>query len=249
MATVNAAPPPQPRRAGAADGEQTPITAGRQAVATVTSIARARMERGALLAQGPELRDLSAAIDCSCACHPRAADMDLHDGGTSCYCQLTREQRQHRFAEFEAASAELRERDRPSRDAARARFDAAAAELGVEANIECLAAPFAITGRCDGLSFFLRARHGLYRVELATDPDCESLWHDGNAHSVEVASGDDEDLAAGSGGAPSAAVALRVAVDAIRTATRRAGCDHEQPTDPSHLYCRRCGIELARVER
>ena len=207
-----------------------------------------RRHRGELLALGPELRDLDAAVDCRCSCHPRAADMSLHDGGASCRCQLTREDLQKRMAKFEKSAAEHRERARPRREARQAEFAAAVESLGVEAIIECEAAPLAIVGRCDGHSFFLRARHDIYRVEVAADPGCENLWYDGDADRIEVASGCDRDLV-GDGGGVSPAVAVRVAVDAIRTSMRRNMCSHEEPSGVGHLYCRNCGVELSQAEQ
>ena len=62
--------------------------------------AELRPARLAAVRTGPSLRDLDAAADCGCGCHPRAADVDLHDGGPSCPCQKTPEERQQAWKEL-----------------------------------------------------------------------------------------------------------------------------------------------------
>ena len=62
--------------------------------------AEQRPARLAAVRTGPSLRDLKAAADCGCSCHPRTADVDLHDGGPSCPCQQTPEERQQAWKEL-----------------------------------------------------------------------------------------------------------------------------------------------------
>ena len=123
------------------------------------------------------------------------------------------------------------------------RFDAAAATLEVEARIEVLAAPFVIVGTCGGRGFYLRERHGRYRVTIAPDedPGSDPWTADPTETSIDVAAGDDDELV--SSGAFSPAVALRIAVTAVRTAVARNACPHRRvDSDP---YCPACGLPLA----
>ena len=206
-----------------------------------------RPDRVAVLEIGPPLRDIDAAADCSCGCHPRPADQGLHDGGTQCPCQHTAEDRQRLWAEFSAATESFREHASDVHAAQLADLAETAAALGVDADVKSWGAPFALTGVCDGHSFYLRERHDLYRVEVAVDAACEDLWGSSSDVSVEVVSGSDIDLH-GSDGTRSASTALRIAVDAVRLSMRRNRCSHEQPSDDSHGFCRRCGVNLDETE-
>jgi hypothetical protein len=219
----------------------------RRAEADATREAARPARRAAVLA-GPVLRDVEAAVDCRCACHPRPGDVELHNGGRSCPCQETEAERAHRReASREAWSAladefadeELFFEDR------RSRFDAEADALGVEARIQVWAAPFVIVGVCDGRGFYLRERHGAYRVTIAPDEDPGSdPWAAAATEpSIDVAAGDDSELA--DDGAFSPAAALRVAVGAVRTALARNACEHRQIESES--YCPSCGVLLAEV--
>lgn len=57
----------------------------------------ARPARRAAILAGPALRDVDAAVDCLCACHPRPAEVGLHNGGPSCQCQQTEVERAARM--------------------------------------------------------------------------------------------------------------------------------------------------------
>lgn len=97
-----------------------------------------RADAQAELAAGPELRDIESALECHCSCHPRPADAELHDGGVSCLCQDTAEQRKDRREVRVESLAVLRD---GSADAAQRRqdnqrrFAATAAELEAQARI------------------------------------------------------------------------------------------------------------------
>lgn len=133
-----------------------------------------RPARRAAILAGPTLRAPDAAVECPCACHPRPADDGLHNGGVSCRCQDTDEQREARSRAFRETWATLVDgfaEGNNSREEQQVRFDAEAVALGVEARVEVTAAPFVIVGTCDGRGFYLRERHGTYRVTIAPERD------------------------------------------------------------------------------
>lgn len=206
--------------------------------------AEMRPARLAALQTGPALRDLESAADCGCSCHPRAADVDLHGGGVSCPCQLTPQERDQvwkdLFEELDALGPD------PGRQAAEEELAEQARALGVTARWAVTAAPFVITGHVDGRGFYLRERHGDYRVTVATDedPTADPWTLPAERPTADIAEGTEEDLTDADGGCDPAR-ALTVAVDAVRTFLSRRQCAHEQPRDERHLFCSLCGIRLA----
>jgi hypothetical protein len=198
---------------------------------------------------GPALRDVDAAVKCHCSCHPRPADPAKHDGGTSCPCQDTEADRSARRAVALSALSELAESvqdEERSLDARREGIIAEADSLGVTARIEVWAAPFVIVGVCNGRGFYLRERHGDYRVTISGDDDPASdPWTaDRTETSIDIAAGDDRELTDGSH--RSDAVALRVAVNAVRTALARNECAHRSVLDGPH--CPSCGVRLTEAD-
>lgn len=187
-----------------------------------------------LTASGIPLRDIPAALDCQCGCHPRV-DLELHDGGARCPCQLTAEERRELTAElFESLADYGRDQSDwvvEQRNALRQKADA----LGVKAEIACLAAPFVITGNVDGRGFYLRERHDLYRVTISGDDDPgANPWTDKDYSSqLDVVNGDSEDFA-------DAGEALELAVAAVRTYLRQRTCVHPYEC-PDVRYCPNCG--------
>lgn len=204
--------------------------------------AAARPARLAVLATGPPLRDIDKAADCGCSCHPSPASLSLHEGGVECPCQLTAAERaelwDRLFRDVGEATEASKEADRE-----RAEVAEVAAELNVDAEVRCSACPFVVAGTCDGRSFFLRERHGHWRVEVAADPDCTDLWSTRDALGIRVAAGGKADLC-DADGRFSPGVALRLAVDAVRLSALRDVCSHEQPPGESYRFCRRCGTPL-----
>ena len=199
----------------------------------------------AALTVGPMLRDLDAAVECACSCHPTPPSADVHDGGVTCPCQLTTEERaaQRRvlFHELGDWDAESEWEERVS-----AEFQSEVARLKVSAQIVVAAAPMVITGVTDGRAFYLRERHGSWRVTIATDDDpTADPWGSAlEAPSIDIASGDESDFN-DENGQYSRALALRVAVAAVRDALRRNDCHHEVPELTAHRFCRSCGVPLA----
>ncbi len=244
--------PPQVRRFVPPPDEQ--VTASRAAFEArraeeeAARVAARPARRAAILA-GPALRDVQAAVDCLCSCHPRPANGDLHDGGQSCHCQETEAERASHaqsFREMLTALAETSEEaERFGRDR-QARFDAEARVLGVEARIQVGAAPFVISGICDGRGFYLRERHGVYRVTISPDhdPGADAWAADPTETSIDIAAGIEGELE--EDGRFSPAAALRVAVRAVRTALARNRCAHRRVgSDP---YCPSCGVPLAEAD-
>lgn len=206
----------------------------------------ARPARRAAILTGPPLRDLDAAVDCHCGCHPRAADTDLHDGGTTCSCQLTEDERVEAKRSFLSLLSELGEESSgPDSPWARQReaFRTEAERFGVDARIEASGAPFVIAGVCDGRGFSLRERHGSYRVTIAPDDDpISDPWRaDVTEDSIDVAGGDEAEF--DEDGAFSAARALRIAVTSVRTALARNRCAHERAEGDA--FCPECGVPMA----
>ncbi|MGH3815820.1 MAG: hypothetical protein ACRDUV_25785 [Pseudonocardiaceae bacterium] len=210
--------------------------------------AQQRPARLAALRTGPALRDLDAAADCGCSCHPRLAELELHDGGVACPCQKTPEERTQAwddlFAEIDARGPD------PGVEAGETELARAAEALGVCARWRCLAAPFVITGRVDGRGFYLRERHGDYCVTVADDDDpAADPWElPAERSTLDIAEGSEEDLLGPEGGF-CLTQALTVAVDAVRTFLARRACSHEQPWHEEHVFCSRCGVRFAEADR
>ena len=85
-----------------------------------------------------------------------------------------------------------------------AEFQSEVARLKVSAQMVVAAAPMVITGVTDGRAFYLRERHGSWRVTIATDDDpTADPWGSAlEAPSIDIASGDESDFNDGTGSAP-----------------------------------------------
>jgi hypothetical protein len=186
------------------------------------------------------IRDIEAAVECQCSCHQRTGE--LHDMGRSCPCQLTVEERQaalDNLWNWNAEEAEAYEKARAARDQI---FMAAAERLGVEIESHGGAAPYVICGKVEGRAFFLRERHDLWRVEIATDQTPgENPWGDHEADSIVVAEGtsdvfDPENFET---------EALEAAVRAVREFLQRRACAHTN----YGKWCSECGVLLEEAEK
>lgn len=199
-----------------------------------------RPDRLAAIATGPTLRDIEKAADCQCGCHPSPASLDLHDGGVRCVCQLTQADREAAWKGFaiEHAAEEL-QADQRRRDM----FSATAFDLGVEAEVAVSMCPLVICGVASGRAFYLRERHGFYRVTIARDEmPLEDPWRSPpEVPSIDIAEGSDGEFG---NDADYESVALRVAVGAVRQYLQIDACSHDVPTDADHRFCRRCGHAL-----
>ncbi len=236
---VPPSPEEQARLAADAQAQREKFEAEREAL---------KPAKRAVLAAGPVLRDLDAAVECRCACHPTPPSPDSHDGGSTCPCQQTREERialrRELFDDLGDWDAEQEWEERVN-----AELQAEAAALGVSAQVVIQAAPMVITGVCDGRAFYLRERHESWRVTIATDDDpLADPWASPlEAPSIDIASGEATDFHDDEGRS-SRGLALRVTVAAVRGALRRNACGHEPPELATHHYCRLCGVLLAEAD-
>ncbi|MCU0268050.1 MAG: hypothetical protein MUF83_05315 [Acidimicrobiales bacterium] len=206
----------------------------------------ARPARRAAILAGPVLRDVEAAVDCMCACHPRPADLGRHDGGQSCPCQETADERAARMTAFREVWNEDIEQEYLDEERyfqkQRELVASEAEVLGVEAGTQVWAAPHVLVGVCDGRSFYLRERHGSYRVTIApdNDPGSDPWVAEPTEPSIDIAAGDECELE--DAGRFSWVVALRVAVQAVRTAAARNLCEHRRIG--SEPFCPSCGVRI-----
>jgi hypothetical protein len=199
--------------------------------------------RRAVLATGPALRDIAAAVECRCSCHPRPAEFTLHDGGADCPCQHTEEERRAAWDELFGILADRVDED-PARPSLREMLAERAETLGVEIRDVLDAAPFVISGVVDGRGFYLRERHGSWALVVAGDDDpAADVWRAPRTDpSITVATGDEADLVVD--GAFSATMALDLAVDAVRLFELRRRCGHRT----AGRFCPTCGVEMRRAE-
>lgn len=198
--------------------------------------------RRALIAAAGELRDVDAAVDCRCGCHPRVSE--LHDGGATCGCQLTDDERAEAQRRLLDTLAELHDSFEP-----RARDDEAAAvaragELDVELRSYGGLAPLVCRGVVDGHGFFLRERHGSWQVVVTAHPDGHDPWGDGHEDDQLIASGDESALLDHDG-----RVDPGLVVTAAVVAVRRwllADCPHPDVTGRDDTnFCPRCGTAVS----
>ncbi len=190
-----------------------------------------------LTASGVPLPDVAAALDCHCSCHPRV-NLELHEGGTRCPCQFTPEERRQSAADLFKLLTDQNYDNSDLITEEYASLSRKAEELGVEAEIACLRAPFVIVGNIDGRGFYLRERHDVYRVTISDDDNPgANPWGDTEYTSqLDIAQGDRSDF-------DNDGEALEIAVAAVRTYLRRRACT--QPHDSSSSrYCSNCGEAL-----
>lgn len=100
-----------------------------------------------------------------------------------------------------------------------------------------------IVGNCDGRGFYLRERHGTYRVTISADedPSADPWSADPTATSIDIAEGGEHEFWID--GEFSEVAALRIAVAAVRTALARNTCSHR--TMGAEPYCPGCGVRLS----
>lgn len=199
-------------------------------------------KRREALNTGPPLKDFEAAVACSCSCHPRAGDTRLHESGASCPCQLTSAERAESFEQLfkilDKASAEQEsyENDLQSRSKLEAQ------KLQIELRGIGGAAPFVIRGVADGRGFYLRERHDLWSVAIASDDDpTADPWADDRTV-IEVAFGESDALEKDGEFCP--VRALEVAVNAVRIFLLRRVCMHQNAL----RFCPICGVETAQAD-
>lgn len=200
----------------------------------------AKRERRAKALAGMDgvLRDVPAALECVCACH--GEDDTLHDGGITCPCQLTKDER---VAAMDEALREISEWHADPeyvavREAAENEFAAVAGELGATIERHGGGAPYVITGSVDGQTFYFRERSDWWTVEIG-DPKDGGSWRYDTA-SILVAEGSSDDLT----GAGYETLALRLAVQAVRSFLARRACAHLG----EGAWCQDCGVKRSEAD-
>jgi hypothetical protein len=202
-----------------------------------------RPRRLAAIELGPPLRDVDAAVECHCGCHPRPAELETHDGGVSCACQQTPAEREALWKEFEdfEPDPELVEEQRTRTE----EFEREATHLGVQATVRVEGFPFVIGGVVDGRGFYMRERSGSYRITIAHDDNpLDDPWSsDVEVPTIDIAVGSEAEFR-DADGTPSQTLALQITVQSIRTYFLRRNCTHETPANATHRFCRHCGVHL-----
>ncbi len=203
----------------------------------------ARPHRRAAIESGPLLRNIDTAVECHCGCHPRPADIETHDGGISCPCQLTQAERQRTWSDFAAwePDPEMVEEQHLHT----VEFEAEVERLGVEASVLVDAAPFVIGGVVDRRAFYMRERGGAYRVTIAHDdtPHDDPWTSKPEVPTIDIGAGSESEFY-NDDATFSRSLALRTTVQLIRSYLLRRDCQHERPADATHQFCRKCGIQL-----
>ena len=246
---------PRPRQWPSLSPEQQAAAAASAAASHAEREERRAVERplreamvAAQAEHGIVLRDARAALDCRCGCHPRL-DLGAHGGAgqVGCSCQLTPEEREAAVHQLFASLAEARPRLDALRAEEREALAARAAELRVQARIAVDAAPFVLAGTVDGRGFYLRERHEVWRVTIATDedPGIDPWTADPSVPTLDIADGDADRLLVDSGF--SVVRALDVAVGAVRSHLRQRACGHGRAL-PGDRFCPACGAALVAPE-
>jgi len=210
------------------------------------------------------LRDRRAALDCLCSCHTRRfgrpthirADgtstydhlegVPLHHDGASCPCQLNPEEREQARRRLFDHIAELRaEHERSGHataaDRDRQRARALARRAGLE-RFELLSewAPLAFEGAWRGDHVHFRSRHGTWRLER--DRVRPEGWGMVIAEGAEADHDPVDGWADGDGAGP-IETAVRLALEHLDAADRRARCSHLD----AGVYCPDCGIRVRQI--
>lgn len=182
---------------------------------------------------GPALTDVDTAVECRCGCHPSPADMNLHNGGVSCPCQDTPEQRREKMHQVlqELAERHLADEEEHYRRA----VIKTAENLGAHITAFLPAAPFVVAGTVDGRAFYLRERHDNWRLVIAGDDDpLADVWNTRPAGALVIAEGTTESWDWQT---------TRMVSDSIRTIReylRTRTCPHTH----ARTYCPDCGIRI-----
>ena len=181
-----------------------------------------------------------AAGACPCSCHPRPGNAQLHDGGLTCSCQLTAEQRTQKMTDFLDALAEIHERTDDSVQARaqreHAEAEAEATRLGARLLSYGGLCPLVVRLVVDGHGVYLRSRHEQYQVAISGSED---PWNDGTGE--DIAYGAEEDLWLDGDSWVDPVLAVRAAVCAARRWQVR-DCDH---AGINTAFCGHCGSALS----
>lgn len=228
-------------RKGVDRSSEPSIPLGADDVASSTDRALLVRRRRQLLNCEPgDLRDLDAAAECGCGCHPQVGRR-VH-GDALCPCQMSqgelRAWQEQTSSQLVAARAEFT----PIREMNEASLAAAASEHGVRASEESPGAPWIIRGLVDGRAFYMRERWDRYIIAMAAaDRDDVDPWGSrADSGSLTIQTGTLDEL--DSDGQVDYAKALSVIVGAIRSHQRRVACTHRHGS--GDRYCSACGLAL-----
>jgi hypothetical protein len=122
-------------------------------------------------------RYIDSGERCSCSCHPRLPESDLHDYGFGCVCAQTAEDRRRALDDWRNDMEAFwrspeGQRIRADERADEAELEAwlAAQRRGVVVHSHGGVAPEQWRGEVDGHSFYFRERHDEWRIELDMRP-------------------------------------------------------------------------------
>lgn len=213
-------------------------------------------------------RDSDTGDRCTCVCHPRLPETDLHDFGFDCVCTRPPETRRRTFEgwgrSMEAFWAS------PEGQQIQAKERAADAELqawlqqqpGVIVDNHGGLIPEEWTGEVDGHNFEFRERHGQWRIELdirprgRSVPIVDSTDSGGTVHyrQHELEEGDivAEGTVGGQGYGTTPVERAAFIVEAIRTHLTQQACTlHREDLSPVAAaigaqagWCPVCGVRL-----
>ena len=188
-----------------------------------------------------DLRDLDAAAECECSCHPQPGRPATHPG-EMCVCQLSAAELEARRDRGKVALGQLREMFKPVQEQHARELAEAAERLQVQVQQILPGAPWVLVGAVDGRRFSLRERWGEWTLTIAPadDPDLDPWGAPESAAAITIASGSDTDLYIGT--PPDYGKAVTFVVATIRAYLRRQTCPH--PHSAADRYCPACGIPL-----
>lgn len=205
-----------------------------------------REERKKAIQIGPKLKNIETAMDCLCGCHPQPARYNLHDGGATCPCQLSKKELKNKMKKWidsldekmivdESWKKEQEKEDEEIREEVK--------KYGAEIWEADGYAPFVVRGTVDGRAFYLRERHDIWRVSVAgdTNPDAD-IWYDVNAEKVDVASGESS-IFCSEDKIFDRKKAVLLAVREVKRYLMQKKCHHPNAS----TYCPECGKEVVEI--
>lgn len=209
------------------------------------------------------LRDVEAALDCFCSCHQRkfgefankgytigdTYHEPLHQGGATCKCQWTEEEREEKRKEFREVLNDIHKRQEESGlNAARQRDRETAEDLALangfsEYKFLSSACPLQFEGTYKGDYVYFRERHERWRLQRDPEKPDQSEWP-----GTVIARGDEADIRPdegwieGEGDGP-VTKAVKTALERLDAHERATGCTHIRATEDD-VFCRDCGQRL-----
>jgi hypothetical protein len=146
-------------------------------------------------------RYVDSSERCTCSCHPRLPETDLHDYGFGCVCTRMPEDRRRSFHEWRNGIEAFWRSPEGQRIKATEQADEAdlqawlAAQTGVNVHSHGGLTPEEWRGEVDGHSFYFRERHDEWRIEVDLRPSgrfIRAVCSSGERIGQLVASGDPE---------------------------------------------------------